>query len=213
MIYNKKNRGAASIIVVVMVSITLVFALVTTFISLEENKKVNNIAKWNEDFYTLDKEAVYAEYKIIEALMNAEKKTMTYMVNKEYENANSTVLPIYAQNEIESYYNNNSELSLEEKLNVIMDKLYLFYANAYLVEVVNYVPEIVVTKDNDSTIIDGLTIKCVFETDENENLKFEQTVNDFGYNVEVNDDSITYTKLKNQYVTTENYYISQPLKE
>lgn len=213
MIYNKKNRGAASIIIVVMVSITLVFALVTTFISLEENKKVNNIAKWNEDFYTLDKEAVYAEYKIIEALMNAERKTMTYMVNKEYENANSTVLPIYAQNEIESYYNNNSELSLEEKLNVIMDKLYLFYANAYLVEVVNYVPEIVVTKDNDSTIIDGLTIKCVFETDENENLKFEQTVNDFGYNVEVNDDSITYTKLKNQYVTTENYYISQPLKE
>ncbi len=209
---NRKYRGSATVVVIILFSITLLFALSTTYITVGQNKKSSNIAQWNKEYYELDSKGVYAQYKIEEAISKAEQKTITYMYNKEYLKEDSTMLPKYAQVKVTAYYETNTEK--QQKLQQIANKLYFFYVNAYLEDLINDVPEINLLNKQDGVLIYDIEINCTFKNANNKILELTEFVNDFCYDIEVKDDgAITYTKNRNKYTRTTEYFISQPLME
>lgn len=204
-----KNKGSATIIVLVMFTIVLIFAISALNKVLNESGNSEVIAEWNEVYYLLDSKGTTAEYLIKDALLNAEVKTMSYMEEKEYTKDESTLLPIYAQSDVVNYYLEDKDEV--EKLNNVMDSVYLFYANAYLQDLVNQVPELVITKNNDDVLIFDMSIECEFTTESGKTLEFTQEINPINYDITIDDDkNITYTKIDGDYVTTTNFYISQP---
>ncbi len=208
----KKHRGSATIVIIIMFSITLLFALSTTYLTVGQNKKSSSVAKWNKEYYELDSKGVYAEFKIKEALIEAEQKTLTYMYNKEYLKDDSTMVPKYVQVKITGYY--QTDLPKEQKLETIVERLYLFYANAYLEDAVNDVPEMTLINKQDGVLIYDIQINCTFKNSSNKTLEMTQVVNDFCYDIDVNSSgTVTYTKNRNKYTTTTEYFISQPLME
>ncbi len=208
----KKRKGSATVVIVIMFSITLLFALATTYLTVGQNKKSSSIATWNKEYYELDSRGIYASYKIDEAISKAEQKTINYMYNKEYLKADSTMLPKYAQVKITGYY--DTDLSKQQKLETIADRLYLFYVNAYLEDTVNDVPEMTLINKQDGVLIYGMEIKCTFKNQNNKILEMTEVVNKFCYDIEVSSSgTVTYTKNRNKYTTTKEYFISQPLME
>ncbi len=212
MIYNKKFKGSATIIVIVMFAITLILAMATTFIAIGQNNKSKKIAEWNSTYYTLDARAVNAEFKMKEALTIAEQKTMEYMYNKEYERANSSIVPQYFQTKINDYYNTDN--SFENKIDNILQRVYFFYANAYLEDLQNEVPNILLILKQEDVLIYEIQARCTFKSEDNTTLEVVQDINKINYDFVVNaNKDITYTKARNTYFTTSSYFISQPLKE
>ncbi len=208
----RKFRGSATVVVIIMFSITLLFALATTYLTVGQNQKSSNIAEWNKEYYELDSRGVYATYRINQALSEAEQKTMTYMYNKEYLKADSTMLPKYAQTKIAAYY--ETEGTKQQQLTEISNKLYLFYANAYLEDAINDIPEMTLINKQDGVIIYEIEINCTFKNDNNKTLEMTKFVNNFCYDINVEGNgTVTYTKNRNKYTKTTEYFISQPLLE
>lgn len=209
---NKKNKGSATIVVILMFTITFIFAIATTYASISQNKKSTEVANWNKEYYELDAEATKARYEMKKALLKAEKKTMEYMYNKEYLKVDSTYLPNYAQVKIYNYYNTDVEQKV--KIEKILKRLYFFYANAYLEEVINEVPEIRLSTKEDNISLFDIETKCTFRNTSTMTLELTEKVNDIGYDFVINNaGDITYTKSRNQYLTTTTYFVSKPLLE
>ncbi len=209
---NKKLRGSATIVVIVMFSITLILAMATAFVAVGQNNKSKKIADWNSMYYALDEQAVRAEFKMKEALTLAEQKTMEYMYNKVYEKENSSILPQYFQTKINDYY--NTENTFEEKIATILQRVYFFYANAYLEDLENEVPNIILIKKQEDFLIFEIQARCTFKGADNTTLEVVQDINKINYDLVVDENNdITYTKARNSYFTTSGYFISQPLKE
>ncbi len=209
---NRKFKGSATVVVIILFSITLLFALSTTYITVGQNKKSSNIAEWNKEYYELDSKAVHAQYVIEEAISKAEQKTIIYMYNKEYLKEDSTMLPKYAQVKVTGYYDTNTPK--QQKLQTIANKLYFFYVNAYLEDSINVVPEMTLLNKQDGVLIYDIEINCTFKNENKKILELTELVNDFCYDVEVSGDgTVTYTKNRNKYTKTTEYFISQPLME
>ncbi len=208
----KKRKGSATVVIIIMFSITLLFALSTTYLTVGQNKKSSSVAEWNKEYYELDSRGVYAEYKITEAIIKAEQKTITYMYNKEYLKEDSTMLPKYAQTKVTAYY--ETDTSKQLRLETIANRLYFFYVNAYLEDAVNEVPEMTLINKQDGVLIYDIEINCAFKNANNKTLEMTDVVNKFCYDIEVSDNgTVTYTKNRNKYTTTTSYFISQPLME
>ncbi len=208
----RKLQGSATVVVIILFSITLLFALSTTYITVGQNKKSSSIAEWNKEYYELDSRGVYAKYKIEEALSKAEHKTITYMYNKEYLKEDSTMLPKYAQVKVTAYYDTST--SKQQKIETIANRLYFFYVNAFLEDAINEVPEMSIINKQDGVLIYDIEINCAFKNENNKTLEMTEIVNKFGYDVSVsNSGTVTYTKNRNKYTNTTEYFISQPLKE
>ncbi len=209
---DKKLKGSATIVVIVMFSITLILAMATAFVAVGQNNKSKKIADWNNMYYALDEKAVMAEFKMKEALTLAEQKTMEYMYNKEYEKENTSVLPQYFQTKINDYY--NTENTYVDKIGTIMQRVHFFYVNAYLEDLENEVSNIILIKKQDDFLIFDIQARLTFKSEDNTTLEVVQDINKINYDFVVNDNKdITYTKVRNTYYTTTGYFISQPLKE
>lgn len=207
-----RRKGSATIIVIVMFSITLILAIATMYLTIGQNKNSQNIAKWNEDFYNLDKQAVTAKFEIMEALVEAEKKTIEYMYNREYEKEYSDFLPAYIQNQLYTYYNTNNNIDV--KMYTILNRLYLFYAGAYLEEVVNHVSNILLIINEDDGLVYDIEVRCTFTNEDKVTLELTEKVSNINYDIEINgNNEFSYIKNRNDYAKTTSYFISQPLKE
>ncbi len=209
---DKKLKGSATIVVIVMFSITLILAIATAFVAMGQNNKSKKIAEWNSMYYALDEQAVRAEFKMKEALTNAEQRTLEYMYNKEYERESSSILPQYFQTKINDYYKTDN--TFEDKIGTILQRIYFFYANAYLEDLENEVSNILLIKKEENMLIFGIQARFTFKSEDNTTLEVVQDINKINYDFDVNTNKdITYTKVRNTYFTTSGYFISQPLKE
>ncbi len=207
-----KNKGSATIIILVMFSIALIFAMATLHIVLNDNTKTVSVGDWNDTYYKLDAKAVESQFLIQEALSKAEQKTIQYMYNKEYLKSESTYLPTYAQAKVVDFYKISSPE--KTKIDTIMNRIYLFYANAFLEDLINQVPELLILKTNEEALVFDITVKCIFKADDDFTLEFTQVVNPISYDFTLNGNGdITYTKTNGTRVTTTSYFTSQPLLE
>lgn len=188
----KDETGASSIFVLLTGVVLLLIASVCV-VSVRSNSILNQtVYDWNENYYNLDSKGTLAVFKIENALIKAENQALDYMYSKNYLSEEIDGISYAIQDRIRYDWIETSD-KLEAEQNSF-DYIYMYYANAYIEQLINDIPELEILKMTDRGIVQNMSVNIYLVDDSGEGLDISIDIHKPDYTIDIDGDTTTYTR-------------------
>lgn len=187
------DEAGASSIFVLLTGIVLLLIASVCIVSVRSNSILNQtVYDWNKNYYELDSQGSLAVFKIEDALIKSENQALDYMYNKNYLAEEVDGLNYAIQDRIRyDWLAKSDKLEAEQ---IAFDSIYMYYANAYIEQLVNDIPQLEILKMTDRGIVQNMSVNIYLDGDNGEGLDISMDIYKPNYEIEIEDDITTYTR-------------------
>lgn len=154
------RKGAASVLVIFMVMVLVTLGALAISSANANYKLSQRALDWNIMYYDLDAKGEEFLWALDGKLAEAEMTACEYMKNKGYQSPAQTDLPEQLQSAIFAAHQGN-----DLKDNEVFNKIYMYYADKYLEDLMVIYPELAVYASDDGTFINYILTEISLESE------------------------------------------------